>query len=114
MKPRAERLTPPEILAEYGNGEWPLLAAYEKGEVAENGNYIEREELAVRHGVCGDPEQVPTTVDSIYRNLFFVAMGSGGEGTVLLHHDVHLNNWNMVRISATSERWSSVVYNSHE
>lgn len=58
VRPRAEKLTDPEILAEYGNGEWPLLAAYEKGEVAENGNYIEREELSVRHGVCGDPEQV--------------------------------------------------------
>lgn len=30
----------------------------QKGEVAANGNYLERDELAVRHGVCGDPEQV--------------------------------------------------------
>eukprot|EP00904_Undaria_pinnatifida_P013285 jgi/Undpi1/9087/HiC_scaffold_26.g11547.m1 len=27
------------------------------GEMADNGNYIEPEEIAVRHGVCGDPRQ---------------------------------------------------------
>ena len=26
--------------------------------MADNGNYIEPEEIAVRHGVCGDPRQV--------------------------------------------------------
>lgn len=58
VKPRAIEKTDPTILAEYGDGEWPLTLAYEKGEFAANGNYMERDELAVRHGVCGDPEQV--------------------------------------------------------
>lgn len=58
MRARAERLTDPAILAEYGGGAFPLLIAMEKGEVAANGNYMERDELAVGHGVCGDPEQV--------------------------------------------------------
>ena len=42
----------------YGNGAWPLLTVYEKGEIAANGNYLEPDSIAVRHGICGDPEQV--------------------------------------------------------
>ena len=41
----------------YGNGAWPLLTVYEKGEMAANGNYLEPDSIAVRHGICGDPEQ---------------------------------------------------------
>ena len=44
----------------YGNGAWPLLVAYERGEVATNGNYLESDAISVRHGICGDPEQVRT------------------------------------------------------
>ena len=42
----------------YGNGAWPLLTAYEMGEIAANGNYLESDAISVRHGICGDPEQV--------------------------------------------------------
>lgn len=42
----------------YGGGEFPLL--YTK--FAANGNYLEPEGIAVRHGVCGDPEQVRGTL----------------------------------------------------
>lgn len=58
VKQRALDKTDPAILAQYGGGRFPLLTALEMGEVAENGNYLERDELAVRHGICGDPEQV--------------------------------------------------------
>ena len=51
---RAEALTDPAILEMYGGGEFPLLYT----EFAENGNYLEPQEISVRHGVCGDPEQV--------------------------------------------------------
>ncbi len=55
---RAAELTPPEVLADYGDGAWPHLTAYNRGEVASNGNFLETDEIAVRHGICGDPEQV--------------------------------------------------------
>lgn len=59
IRPRAKELTDPAILAEYGDGDYfPLRFAVDKGEVADNGNYLERDEIAVRHGVCGDPSQV--------------------------------------------------------
>lgn len=54
MRKRAEEHTDPEELKKYGGGEFPLLYT----EFAENGNYLETEKLSVRHGVCGDPEQV--------------------------------------------------------
>lgn len=37
-----------------GPDEFPLT----HGQFADNGNYLESNELAVRHGICGDPEQV--------------------------------------------------------
>ncbi|CAN0355835.1 unnamed protein product, partial [Ascophyllum nodosum] len=46
VRARAESLTDPDE-----------LAFYEKGEVAANGNYLEPDSIAVRHGICGDPEQ---------------------------------------------------------
>ncbi|CAM9309077.1 unnamed protein product [Ectocarpus sp. 8 AP-2014] len=57
VKERGIVNTDPAVLAEYGDGEWPLRWAYEKGEMAENGNYLENDEIAKRHGICGDPEQ---------------------------------------------------------
>lgn len=58
-KARAIANTDPKVLAEYGNGEWPLYFAREKGEVAANGNYLEPEAIShARHGICGDPRQV--------------------------------------------------------
>ena len=54
MRKRAEDLTDPEELKKYGGGEFPLLYT----PFASNGNYLETDLLSVRHGVCGDPEQV--------------------------------------------------------
>ena len=55
MKARAKRETDPDVLAAYGGGdEFPLYY----GKFADNGNYLETNEIAVRHGVCGDLEQV--------------------------------------------------------
>lgn len=52
---RAKANTDPEVLAMYGGGDiYPLSF----GDFAENGNYLEPDEIAVRHGICGDPEQV--------------------------------------------------------
>lgn len=52
---RAQELTDPEVLAEHGGGDlYPLYFA----ERAENGNFLESNEIAKRHGVCGDPRLV--------------------------------------------------------
>lgn len=45
---------PAAVRARGGDVDWPHF----NGERAENGNYIESEEVAQRHGICGDPEQV--------------------------------------------------------
>ena len=45
---------PAAVRARGGGAPWPHF----NGERAENGNYIESEEVAKRHGICGDPEQV--------------------------------------------------------
>ena len=42
----------------YGGGAWPHYSAYQRNELASNGNYYEPDAIAVRHGICGDPEQV--------------------------------------------------------
>lgn len=47
-----------KLLTVYGGGEWPHLYSYERDEVHDNGNYYETQEISVRHGICGDPEQV--------------------------------------------------------
>lgn len=60
IRERAIAKTDPSILESYGEGNWPLKFAYDMGEVQPNGNFLEREEVAVRHGACGDPEQVRT------------------------------------------------------
>jgi len=53
VRQRAIAKTDPAVLAEYGNGEWPLKWVWEKGELAANGNYLENDEIAKRHGICG-------------------------------------------------------------
>lgn len=58
VRARAERLTSPEDLLLYGNGEWPHYSSFERNELLANGNYLETEAISVRHGICGDPEQV--------------------------------------------------------
>lgn len=60
--------TDPDLLAEYGEGLWPLKWAYEKGEMAVNGNYKEPAGLEVRKGVCGDPRQDSPVVRSCFRD----------------------------------------------
>lgn len=50
--------TTAKVLGMYGDGAWPLKAAYDRGELAQNGNYLEPDEISVRHGICGDPGQV--------------------------------------------------------
>lgn len=57
-KARAIANTDAAVLAEYGDGEWPLRWSWEKGELAANGNYLQNNEIAKRHGICGDPQQV--------------------------------------------------------
>ena len=46
------------MLPVYGGGAWPHYSAYQRNELASNGNYYETDAIAVRHGICGDPEQV--------------------------------------------------------
>lgn len=55
---RAIANTPADVLRKYNNGEWPHKASFDRGELADNGNFIEPDAIAVRHGICGDPEQV--------------------------------------------------------
>eukprot|EP00903_Cladosiphon_okamuranus_P009934 g9430.t1 len=51
---RAKEYTEPEVLDMYGGGDiYPLSF----GDFAPNGNYLEPDAIAVRHGICGDPEQ---------------------------------------------------------
>lgn len=55
VKERAKRETDKGVLNDFGGGdEFPLYY----GDYAANGNYLETNEIAKRHGVCGDPEQV--------------------------------------------------------
>lgn len=58
VRARAEANTDPTELALYGGGQWPHFSAYQRGELAANGNYYEADAIAVRHGICGDPVQV--------------------------------------------------------
>ncbi|CAN0597233.1 unnamed protein product, partial [Laminaria digitata] len=58
VRARAEANTDPTELAMYGGGAWPHYSAYQRNELASNGNYYETDAIAVRHGICGDPEQV--------------------------------------------------------
>lgn len=58
VRARAEANTPEDTLNKYGGGAWPHKSAYDRGELSSNGNYLEIDEISVRHGICGDPEQV--------------------------------------------------------
>lgn len=58
VRARAEALTSPTELAIYGGGQWPHYTSYQLDELMPNGNYYETEAISVRHGICGDPEQV--------------------------------------------------------
>lgn len=59
VKARQYERTDPDVLEYYGGGEiWPPAAAWDLGEIAANGNYLENDAIAVSHGVCGDTPQV--------------------------------------------------------
>lgn len=59
LKARQYERTDPDVLEYYGGGEiWPPAAAWDLGEIASNGNYLENDAIAVSHGVCGDTPQV--------------------------------------------------------
>lgn len=53
MAARALELTSADALSQYGDGAWPHLTAYNRGELASNGNFLENDEISVRHGICG-------------------------------------------------------------
>ncbi len=73
MQDRARRLTDPAVLAEVGDGgQFPLYYV----PLAENGNFLESNEIAKRHGVCGDPRLV--------RRKMSRDGGRGGGGQVAL------------------------------
>lgn len=57
VRARAEANTDPDLLAKFGNGEWPHKISYGRGGVSSNGNYLEADGISVKHGVCGDPSQ---------------------------------------------------------
>ncbi|CAM9374797.1 unnamed protein product, partial [Choristocarpus tenellus] len=85
VRARAEKNTDPDWLASYGEGRWPLKYLYEDGMVAENGNYLEPEEIAVRHGVCGDPSQGAPEGDNRYgiANSDFEVIENYEEGSII-------------------------------
>lgn len=59
VKARQLERTDAEVLERYGGGEiWPPAAAWDLNERASNGNYLESDDIAVSHGVCGDTPQV--------------------------------------------------------
>ncbi|CAN0283632.1 unnamed protein product, partial [Ectocarpus fasciculatus] len=53
---------PAAVRARGGDNPWPHF----NGERAGNGNYIESEEVAQRHGICGDPEQTKAEGSNLY------------------------------------------------
>lgn len=50
VRARAEANTPADVLSDYSNGAWPLRTAYDHGELSDNGNFLENNEISVRHG----------------------------------------------------------------
>ncbi|CAM9175695.1 unnamed protein product [Sphacelaria rigidula] len=82
---RGMKKTPRDILDEWGGGEWPGMAAYYNDRLAENGNFLEPDEIAVRHGVCGDPEQNADEVSNTYsrENKHYPVLDSYEEGTII-------------------------------
>lgn len=64
VKARQLARTDKAVLDKYGGGDvWPMAAAWDLGEKCSNGNYLENDDIAVSHGVCGDTPQV-TSVPS--------------------------------------------------
>ncbi|CAM9767269.1 unnamed protein product, partial [Ectocarpus sp. 8 AP-2014] len=72
---------PAAIRARGGDQPWPHF----NGERAENGNYIESDEVAQRHGVCGDPEQTAAEGSNKYgqENSNYPVLETYAEGGIL-------------------------------
>ena len=72
VQQRAKNETDPAVLAKHGEGgKFPLYYS----DLAENGNYLEPEEIAVRKGVCGDPRLVSALSDASLSSIV-VAWGN--------------------------------------
>ncbi|CAM9926342.1 unnamed protein product [Ectocarpus fasciculatus] len=101
VKERGIANTDPAVLAEYGDGEWPLRWAYERGEMAENGNYLENDEIAKRHGICGDPEQNEEEGANFYStpNGDWPILNTYQEGQVL-----------QIKLGMTAYHWGHVEF----
>ncbi|CAB1098501.1 unnamed protein product [Ectocarpus sp. CCAP 1310/34] len=85
VRERGEENTEEAVLAMYGRGEWPHLFSYERNEVHGNGNYYEPEEISVRHGICGDPEQTKAEGTNLYgqENSKYPVHGKYSEGGII-------------------------------
>ncbi|CAB1104009.1 unnamed protein product [Ectocarpus sp. CCAP 1310/34] len=72
---------PAAIRERSGDKPWP----HYKGARAANGNYLESDEVAQRHGICGDPEQTAAEGDNKYgrENYNYPVLGTYAEGGVL-------------------------------
>ncbi|CAM9321699.1 unnamed protein product [Pylaiella littoralis] len=84
VRARAENKTDPDLLAEYGDGEWPHLY-YPREEYLGNGNYNEPEGISVRHGICGDPEQTKAEGINLYglENSKYATLQTFVEGGIM-------------------------------
>eukprot|EP00903_Cladosiphon_okamuranus_P008090 g7800.t1 len=82
---RALELTPADALSNYGDGAWPHLTAYNRGELASNGNFLENDEISVRHGICGDPEQTAAEGTNVFgqENSVYPVLETYQEGSVV-------------------------------
>eukprot|EP00752_Nemacystus_decipiens_P007761 g6935.t1 len=72
----------PAAVRERGGGApWPHF----NGERAANGNYIESDEVAKRHGLCGDPEQTAAEGSNLYglENSNYPVLETYAEGGIL-------------------------------
>eukprot|EP00904_Undaria_pinnatifida_P011980 jgi/Undpi1/7912/HiC_scaffold_24.g10384.m1 len=85
VRARAEAETDPTELAMYGDGAWPHYSAYERNELASNGNYYEPDAIAVRHGICGDPEQTAQEGSNLFgqNNANYPILETYAEGSVM-------------------------------
>ncbi|CAM9378424.1 unnamed protein product, partial [Ectocarpus sp. 8 AP-2014] len=82
VKQRAYDNVDSATLDAYGGGEeFPLYF----GDFADNGNYLETNEIAKRHGVCGDPEQNADEGTNVYStaNINWDPLDSFTSGQVL-------------------------------
>lgn len=92
MRVRAEANTDGSVLEEYGGGRWPHKTSYDRGELAQNGNYLEGEGILKRHGICGDPVQTGEEGSNSYG-------GPNSDYPVLGHHDAGSTIAMKIRVS---------------